>query len=349
MSDKETLLRKLQKTAGLLLGNFIQFAGMMAFLLGFQAIFGAENMLVGVALAVGLTSFPKGYTGMRRIPAALMIFGLYAGCALLGQTALLSPWIAFPLNLVFVIVILCLSMEPEIMKPSISFLLCFVFSQSTAVAWAAFPTRLLGAALGGALVAGWTLLSWKRANLGGRDSRSCKEQIALCSRNHSYILRMSIGIAAAMFAGMMLHLQKPLWISVVVMSLTQVSFSQTTERIRHRSLGTVVGAILFVLFFRLLIPPQYDTFAVLFIGYISYFMPSYKHKQVINAISALFASLVLFDTGTAIINRFLCLLGGIAIVLVMYLAEACAKRCHARFSGRPIKLPWEQARMEQSY
>ena len=60
---------------------------------------------------------------------------------------------------------------------------------------------------------------------------------------------------------------------------------------------------------------------ILRLGYVSFFTPEYKYKQVVNAVSALNASLVLLDPTVAIINRCLCLLGGISIVLVMNLID----------------------------
>ena len=129
-----------------------------------------------------------------------------------------------------------------------------------------------------------------------------------------------------MLIGMLLQLKKPLWISIVVMSLTQLDFAETFQRIKHRAIGTVCGAVLFLVLFRVLIPEQYAGVAILAIGYISFFIPEYKYKQVVNAINALNASLVLLDTFTAIENRVLCLLAGIAIVLLLCLLQKLAER-----------------------
>lgn len=67
---------------------------------------------------------------------------------------------------------------------------------------------------------------------------------------------------------------------------------------------------------------------VMLLGYLGYFFPEYKYKQVINAISALNASLVLLDTQTAIENRILCLIAGILIVLSIYFVINMIKKYH---------------------
>ena len=79
-----------------------------------------------------------------------------------------------------------------------------------------------------------------------------------------------MGIAAAMFIGMVLHLRKPLWISIVVMSLTQLHYHETLERIRHRFFGNVLGILFFVVVFRMLVPESWAFGMVLFLGYISF-------------------------------------------------------------------------------
>ena len=81
-----------------------------------------------------------------------------------------------------------------------------MFAQSAPVPPEAFPVRLAGAAAGGAAVAAVTVIKWYWQGH-GKDGRGLKEQIRLCTVRKGYILRMSMGIAAAMFIGMVLHLR----------------------------------------------------------------------------------------------------------------------------------------------
>ena len=105
------------------------------------------------------------------------------------------------------------------------------------------------------------------------------------------------------------------------MSLTQLHYHETLERIRHRFLGNVLGILFFVVVFRMLVPESWAFGMVLFLGYISFFTSEYKYKQIVNAVCAINASLVLLDTSTAIENRLFCLAGGACIVLILYLAQ----------------------------
>lgn len=288
----------------LIVENAIRFIFSVGFVTIFQFLFGSENILAGVAISVGLTMIPFVDLGIRPGTMAGIIIILYGGCASVAQTALIIPWVAFLADFLFVVILLGLMCEPEMLKPSISFLLCFVFCQAMPVSIEAFPMRIKGMLAGGILVAAVTFFFWKKRGY-GKNGRNLKEQIRLCLKNKKYILRMAIGIATAMFIGMCLNLKKPLWISIAVMSLTQVRFEETLLRIKQRFLATVCAAVAFIIVFCMIIPSDYAISAVMLLSYLSFFTPEYKYKQVVNAICAINASLILLDTGKAIENRIL--------------------------------------------
>lgn len=305
--------------------NAFRFIFNLGFIMVFQMLFGVENVLPGVAISVGLTMFPDGYIGIKRETMGGVIVILYTGSVLAAQSTLISPWIAFIINFLFVYLIMNLVCEPNEFKPAISFLLCFIFSQATPVSMELFPKRLLGALVGGSLVAIITMIKWK-SNDKGDEGRDLKEQILLCRKKRGYILRMSLGIASAMFIGMIFHIKKPLWISIVVMSLTQLHFHEIIEKIRHRMFGNIIGVLVFIILFKILIPEEYSFAVVLFLGYISFFTSEYKYKQIVNAVSAINASLVLLDVSEAIENRLFCLIGGALIVVLMFVLQKIFKK-----------------------
>lgn len=311
--------------------NALRFMFNLLFISVFQILFGTVNIMAGIAIGVGWTMFPKGFTGVRPWSMAAIIVILYAGGSIVAQLALCSPWLALPFNLMFTAVLLLLSAEPVKQKPSISFLLCFIFCQSTPVSAADFPLRLTGVVLAGIFVAATALIYWKKDGH-WNEGRTLKQQIAMCRINKGYILRMSLGLALAMFAGTIFDLKKPLWISIVVMSLTQIEFRDTIERIKHRSLATIAGVTMFLILFNVVIPEQYAFIVILALGYLSFFTPEYKYKQVVNAISAINASLILLDTMSAIQNRFFCLAGGVLIVVFMWFIQHPVKKLHQTIS-----------------
>lgn len=307
--------------------NAFRFIINVGFIFLFQMIFHAENTLTAVALGVGFTMLPMSELHIRPAAMCMIVLLLYIGGGIAAQSALLHPLLACIINFCFLVLLLVLISEPMDMKANISFLLCFVFSQSTYVPWENFPARLACVSFGAVLICGCILLNWKRKGIGSNGC-TLKEQVQRSKVHRSYILRMSLGISIAMFIASVLQLSKPLWISIVVMSLTQLEFSETLERIRHRFIGTLAGVAFFFIFFQLLIPQQYAMLVIMLLGYIGFFLPDYKYKQVINAISALNASLVILDTKTAIENRIFCLVLGIVIVVVIYIFAAIARKAH---------------------
>lgn len=316
-----------------ILGNAGRFAFSLVFITLYQMLFGTVDVLAGVAISVGLTMFPVCPPGIHPAKMAGIIVLLYAGAGLAAQCSIFSPWVAFPIHFLFVALIMTLCTEPIGTKLYINFLLTFVFCQATLVTPQQFPKRLFGLVVGGTLVAVVSLIWWKHKGL-NEDQHTVKEQIRLSWKNPGFILRMATGISVAMLIGSLLGLKKPLWISIVAMSLTQPVFRETLERIKHRALGTIVGIAVFIVVFRILVPPQYSMLVVLLMGYLSYFAPEYKHKQMVNAVSALNASLVLLDTSTAIENRCLCLLGGIVIVVLLELLQVFFGRMRKRRAVR---------------
>ena len=115
--------------------------------------------------------------------------------------------------------------------------------------------RATAGIVGGIFVGGCVVLNWYRHGYGGKIR--VRQQILRCQVNRSYLLRMSFGVSLAMLIGSLFEISKPLWISIVVMSLTQLEFTETLTRIKHRFVGTLVGIIIFFIFFQYLIPQQY--------------------------------------------------------------------------------------------
>ena len=325
MSAKKWMTPSFWKLVGV---NALRFLFSIGFITGYRMLFGAENTLAGVAVSVGLTMLPVCDVGVRRRPMAFLMLLLYVGAGAVSQLALVSPFIALPVNFLFVFLIMALTSEPVSMKVYINFLLTFVFCEAMPVPMADFPARIGGLAAGGLLIAAASLLWWRKKGVGGAEARTLTEQMRAGLSRLGPVLRMSIGIALAMFIASMLHLKRPLWLSIVVMSLTQFEVGEMVSRIKYRTLATIVGAVVFGFLFGLIIPLQYAMLVILLLGYLSYFTAEYKHKQFVNAISAIDAALVLLDPVMAIANRILCLAGGIAIVVALYLIERliCRRR-----------------------
>ncbi len=317
--------RIVRKKGILILTNAVKFAFNVVFAYVYQMIFGPENTLAGVAVNIGFTTLPDMDVGILPLPMCGIIIVLYTLAGIVSQFAYAPIGVAFIVYFLFVVVILLLSSEPIAMKTSISFLLCFVFCQANPVSAERLPIRLLSLFIGGVLVSLWLLFRWKHHGI-GKNGRTLMEQIRFCAKRPGYIFRCALGISTAMVIGMAFGLKRPMWISIVVMSLTQVTFEDTKMRIKYRSMATVLGVAVFSGIMVRFIPPQYAMVFILSIGYLSFFTSQYKYTQIVNAICALNASLFLLDAQTAVVERITWLAVGIVLVLAVWGIEYIIKR-----------------------
>ncbi|MEG0377238.1 MAG: FUSC family protein [Eubacterium sp.] len=301
----------------MILVNTLKFLFLMLLINVFISLFGPKNTLPGVAAAVGLMTFPALDLEIKPFSMALLIFSFYTLSGLAAQSVFAPPLLGFIINFAFVLLLLIFTSEPAAYKIYMPMLLAFIFGQSVPVSGQDFILRMEGLILSGIIIALSTVIMWKLKGF-GKGAKPLKEQIAASKNYKGFILRLSVGIALAMLIGTLLNLQKPLWISIVVMSLTQIELQDTITRIKHRTIATFVGIAVFIVFFHFLIPPQYHIFLILLIGYLNNFVKEYKYQQILNAVNAINASLILLDTSTAIKDRLLCLAAGIFIVLMFY-------------------------------
>lgn len=146
--------------------NAFRFAINVGFVFIFQMMFHVENTLTAVALGVGFTMLPTCELGIRPTAMSLIALLLYIGGGIAAQSALLHPVAAFLVNFCFLVLLLVLISEPMEMKANISFLLCFVFSQSTAVPWSKLSGRIACVCFGAVLVSLCILINWKRKGIG---------------------------------------------------------------------------------------------------------------------------------------------------------------------------------------
>lgn len=156
----------------------------------------------------------------------------------------------------------------------------------------------------------------------GKEGRTLKEQIKEGMKYIDVSARMAIGVSLAIFIAALMNSAKPLWISIVVMSLTQIDTSDMVDRIKYRTIATVCGIFFFSIVFGYIFPVEYAAILVMILGYVGFFIDEYKYKQFINFISSINASLIIFNAETAMVNRFIGLFMGIVIVLTLHIISS---------------------------
>lgn len=309
---------KLKPLIVICIRNSITFLFVMFMINILSTLFGKENTLSMVAITIAIQMAPNICPNIKLKTKIKSVFLLFLGCGVFSSLSMIHPFLGILINILFLSILLPLTCEPFEHRLFIPFLLCYIFTQSTPVSGDSFLLRMIAITLGAVVIS--ILILIKNRNQKQTTTISlCEYYQNSLSTNKSFIIRMVIGLSIALFIGDYFNLIKPLWISIVVMSITQRDFKESKERIYHRIYATFAGIILFILIFQLIVPDHLTMVVILFFGYLMGFLTTYKHKQILNTISAIYASLVLLDTTTAILERFLYLFIGIGIVLLMYL------------------------------
>ncbi|WP_304206841.1 FUSC family protein [Peptostreptococcus russellii] len=303
------------------LKNVKMFIFMMIFILTFIKFFGPDNTLIVVCIYVGLVMFPACDTGMTKKAMLAVIAFCYIGSTLIAQLNTISPWIALPFNLVFVFLVMAATSEPTYLKMNVIMLLPFIFNESVPVDFDGFKIRMAATLIGTFIIMVCTYIQWTKKGYGADGSRTLVEQLRKGLKHVNTALRMTLGVSFALILSTILKSQKPLWITIVVVSLTQFTSQEMISRIKYRVMGTILGSIFFVIAFRYILPIESGIVVVFLFNFIGSFLDEYKYKQFINTVSAINASLIIFNTDRAIVGRFTGLLIGILIVCLLYLLE----------------------------
>ena len=207
------------------------------------------------------------------------------------------------------------SEKPEY-KAYIPFILIYIFDQSNIAVGEDFYTRMVSLIVGGIITGVVYYFRHKNLKEGIHISKIMKD-IDITSPRFIISIRMAIGVSIAILIGTLLGLQRTMWISMSVMSLTQLEFETTKERFKHRIVYTLIGAVAFVLLFQVLIPEKYNGLASIILSYIYTFIKDYKHQIIFITVNALSASMLIFDPTEAIGTRILLIISGCMLAMVI--------------------------------
>lgn len=310
----------LNEKAILIVSKSLSFLGSLIFINVYSMLFGATETLVGVAMLTGYAMMRNMDLGFDAGEATAGIFLLFPLIGIMAHISQFNLLLAIPVHFFTVYFLMLLSSLPLAYKTYMPFILCYIFAQSNPVSGQLIFNRMIGLTAGGLLIAMVYYLS-HRKKVYKRKFRTLLEEIPKNSTRNHFILRMAVGITVAAELGGILHVAKPMWITIVVMSLTQPFTVDTHMRIRYRLIATISGSVIFMFLFGYLIPPSYSTYVLLFLGFIYSFASEYKVQQIFVTINALGAAMILFGPITSIPLRIILLILSVGVVLLLDKAD----------------------------
>ncbi|MEE0253051.1 MAG: FUSC family protein [Acutalibacteraceae bacterium] len=293
------------------------FAFIILFIVGFSALFGPTATYSGVCVVTALLMFLKLDIGIKHTQAPFVIFGLFVLTGLSAFAAAVNPWLGILVNFITVCAIMVLSGQRAEYRSFMPFLLCYIFTQSTPVYGIDFGMRIASLAAGGALVGIIYFIVHRKkpcpkVGILGAIKNTATAYSSVKTR---FFLRMAIGMTIAMFIGDMIGSSRTLWLSLPILSLTQLKPHETAHRTVYRIFATIVGGIVYIAIFDFIIPAEYLNLGLLISGYIYTYITKYQFQQIFVVISALgSAHSIGLESAVAWPGRFIYLLIGVLIV-----------------------------------
>lgn len=306
----------MKKTLCNLMRNLYDFIKILALIMVSMALFGKENTLPAVSLAVALLMLPAMPLPVRGLPLALTMTGSFVLGAVAAQAGSLSPVLSAVVYFAVVMVLLVVNSQPFAWRPFMPYLLNFVFCHSQPVAGILLAKRLVLLVLGSLFVWGITQMQQGKFLEQAAPGFSLSGWLEDFKPSLPYAVKLATGLAVAMVIADVAGLAKPLWFSIVVMSLTELESRHMYVKIKDRLKGTVLGILGFVAFLAV-VPSGYRGLGILALGYVSFFVKTYASKTVVNAISALNSSLLAFQPQVALVQRVGWLMAGVVLVLLV--------------------------------
>ena len=279
-------------------------------------MFGSDNSLTWVGIIVGIMLYWNLDIGINKKEAPIVILALFIFTGIANRIAEINPILGIFVNLISIFLIMYIPSEKPEYKAYIPFILIYIFDQSNIAVGEDFYTRMVSLVVGGIITGAVYYFRHKNSEEGIHISKIMKD-IDITSPRFIISIRMAIGVSIAILIGTLLGLQRTMWISMSVMSLTQLEFETTKERFKHRIVYTLIGAVAFVLLFQVLIPEKYNGLASIILSYIYTFIKDYKHQIIFITVNALSASMLIFDPTEAIGTRILLIISGCMLAMAI--------------------------------
>lgn len=322
--EKEKDFKKILKLA---IKNLLMLLFIVGFVVVFTAIFGAENQLLGVGLITGLIVFYQIDMGLDSKQAPIIIFILCILMAFANLVNYYNIYLGIIANIIVISVFMTLSTVHLMYKTYIPFVLMHIFAEAMPLQEGQLFKRFLAFFVSGVLLS--LIYHMKHKNLkNGKTIKQIIDNIYISRETTVFNLKMMIGLSIAMFLSLLFKIEKGMWISMTVMSLTQPHFHITKERIKYRFLGTIIGFCAFLLIFEGFIPDKYLGIITAILAYAYTFMKHYFIQIIFVTINSLNAADGVFDTSyhSGIYRLYFVFLGMVIVLIVIMFEKMLDKK-----------------------
>ena len=271
--------------------NFLIIFFIILFVSAYNFIFSSSNSLIGVGIITALLMFKDIDLGLKRVQGAMIVLLLLLASVGMPFLASYNPFVGFIINSVSLYYIVMLTSERVDYKAYIGFVLIYIFADGTPVYGKDFMLRAISIILFALIITGIYYIKHKN------DTELKYIHEVLESKhieNMSFALKLAFSLSLAMFLSSIFELEKHMWFTITVMSLTQLHLDVTFSRMKHRLIYTVVGSLLYIVVFVHIIPDAWLVYVTLGMSYIYTFIKSYHIQIIFITISSMIANEIFF-------------------------------------------------------
>ena len=311
----------------------IFFLVIMAYILTFQAIFGSENLLIGVSTLVTLLMLLSKDLTKDPVHNFLELLFINLAMGIGGYISYQNVWLGIIVDFM-VISLIAYYFSYAMTKGLIVPLgLQYLFIINTPVYGKEFITRLIGLGAGAVfvMISQFIINTKKNSSLkkestlisiNGRKSDKLYVTVKIFGRDvkihkirASYAIRVGILTALTSFFVNYFKLAEGRWMTYTIFSLTELYSENTEIKAKQKIQGTIIGVVILLVLFYFVKSKTLRTIMMLLAGYLNSFAVDYKDMMILITITAVAPVALSSGEEYAVIQRIFYVIVGVILAL----------------------------------
>lgn len=268
----------------------------------FSKLTGSDNSVVGVTVLLSILVLRQADFGIKSSHGLLCIMGIY-GILIAGPRIanMLSPILAFFLNMACILLIMILGCHNVIMYNHSTFVLGYLLLFGYDVSGNAYCMRVAGLLVGMVIC---MLIFYKNQKNRPyhRSFLDLFREFKLTSVRGRWYIKLTIIVSTAMLIISLLNLPRAMWAGITCMSVCLPFPEDSKKRFPKRGLFNIVGCLIFAVMY-IVFPPEFYPYIGMIGGIGVGYSASYEWQTVFNTFGALSIAAGLFGLKGALLLR----------------------------------------------
>lgn len=300
--NSQNTREKLKHTAIYIFKIFLTMIFCMAFVIAYSKFFGNPNSIVGVVVLLFILVFRNVDLSMKTshaIPSLIAIFAILAFGPQLSNTS--NILVELLVNIVCIFLLMFLGCYNVKMYNHSTLVLGYLLLYGYNVSGDFYIKRLEGLAVG-AIITG--IIYYRKHKKKTYDLKIAHfiEEFNIKSDRTKWQLSLTIAISSILLISRLIHLPRPMWAGIAVMSIITPFPNGQKERVKGRVLGNILGAVLVFIIYKYFPDVIYSNIGI--IGGIGVGLSAtYGFQSIFNTFGAISVASTIFGFPAAIFYR----------------------------------------------